>query len=131
MRIVDEKCCSLNSIPGYVAILLLLIALGLRLAGIQTVAGIPVLSAGQFAGGYLAAGNFAIGIFAAGNFAAGLFAAGIFSIGIVSIGIFSIGVFAIGLFPIGIFPTGVAAGIYAGHRFMQARKESGKEEKQS
>ncbi len=125
---MDEKCC-MPSVPGVVAILLLLIALGLVLAGIQTIAGVPVLSAGQFAGGYLAAGNFAIGIFAAGNFAAGLFAAGIFSIGVVSIGIFSIGVFAIGLFPIGIFPTGVAAGIYAGHRMMETRKEPGKEGK--
>jgi len=58
-------------IPGIVAIVLLVIALILVLAGIQTIAGVPVLSAGQFAAGYLAAGNFAPGIFALGNFAAG------------------------------------------------------------
>jgi hypothetical protein len=33
------------------------------------------------------------------------------------------------LLPIGIFPTGVTAGIYAGHGFMQAQKEYGKEGK--
>ncbi len=87
------------------------IALILVLPGIQTIAGVPVLSAGQFAGGFLAAGNFALGIFAAGIFAAGLFAAGIFSIGVFSVGIFSIGIFAISLFPLGIFPTGVVAGM--------------------
>jgi hypothetical protein len=119
----DEVHGRKTSPPRWVAIGLLVIALALVLAGIQTIAGYPALSAGPFAAGYLAAGNFALGIFAAGNFAAGLFAAGIFSIGVFSIGIFSIGVFAVGLFPIGNFPTGLAAGLYAAHKHMEGTKE--------
>jgi hypothetical protein len=40
----DEKCTGML-IPGIIAIVLLVIALILVLAGIQTIAGVPVLSA--------------------------------------------------------------------------------------
>ncbi len=92
-----------ESVTGIVAVVLLLIALVLRLAGVYTIGGLPLADAGQFAAGYLAAGNFAIGVFAAGIFSVGIFAAGIFSIGIFAIGIFSIGVFSIGSFALGIY----------------------------
>lgn len=86
-----------------VVIVLLVIAGILVLLGVNNIAGLPVLSAGNFAFGYLAAGQFSVGVFASGTFAVGIFSIGIFSIGIFSIGIFSIGVFSVGLFALGVF----------------------------
>ncbi len=99
-----------EKLSGVVAVGLLIIALLLYLAGIETIAGFPLADAGQFAGGYLSAGNFAIGVFSAGIFACGVFAAGIFSIGIFSIGVFSFGIYA--------------AGIFAAQRYIRASKKS-------
>jgi len=104
-----------ENLAGVVAVGLLIIALLLYLAGIETIAGFPLADAGQFAGGYLAAGDFAIGVFSAGIFACGVFAAGIFAIGVFSIGIFSIGIFSFGIY---------AAGIYAAQRYIRASKKS-------
>ena len=92
---------------GIVVLVLLLGALFLSLAGIETVAGFEVLAAGRSAVGYLAAGNFSVGILSAGIFSVGVFAAGVFSVGIFAIGIFSIGIFSFGIY---------AAGIYAVRR---------------
>lgn len=63
-----------------VPIVLLLIALGIYLAGYTSIEGYPLLSGDNFALGYLAAGQFSVGVFAAGTFAVGIFAAGIFAI---------------------------------------------------
>ena len=88
---------------GIGAVILLLLAFALLMAGVRNIAGFPMAGAGDFATGYLAAGNFSVGVFAAGMFAAGIFAAGIFAIGIFSIGIFSIGIFSLGTFAISIY----------------------------
>jgi hypothetical protein len=96
------------------AIVLLIIAAILVILGVGNVAGVPILSAGQFAAGYLAAGNFALGVFSAGIFAAGIFSIGIFSIGIFSIGIFSIGIFSAAIYPLA---------IYAAHHYVRSRKQ--------
>lgn len=98
-----NKSLRWDSVIGAAAAVLLIIALGLRLADVNTIAGLPVTDAGEFAAGYLAAGNFATGVFAAGIFSAGIFAAGIFSIGIFAIGVFSIGIFSVGTFALGIY----------------------------
>ena len=58
---------------GAVMVLLLAVAGILILLGVSDIMGLPILSAGDFAGGYLAAGNFATGVFSAGMFAAGIF----------------------------------------------------------
>lgn len=90
---------------GLVALGLLGIALVLTLAGIETVAGYEVLSAGQSAFGFLAAGNFSLGVLSAGIFSVGIFSAGVFSVGIFSIGIFAIGPSAFGIYAIGFYAT--------------------------
>jgi hypothetical protein len=93
-----------------VPIVLLLIALGLYLAGITDISGFQIISAGNFVLSYLAAGQFAVGVFAAGTFAVGIFAAGIFSIGVFSIGLFSIGFFSFGIYTLG---------VYVAYRFLE------------
>ncbi|MEM4251423.1 MAG: hypothetical protein QW828_06285, partial [Candidatus Bathyarchaeia archaeon] len=92
-----------DSFIGAAAVVLLIVALALRLADIQSISGLPVMDAGQMAFGYLAAGNFATGVFAAGIFSAGIFAAGILSIGIFAVGVFSIGLFSVGTFALGVY----------------------------
>ena len=96
-------CLILPRVVGIVAVILLLIAAVLVLAGVNNIAGLPMFSAGDFASGYLSAGQFSIGVFSSGTFAAGIFAIGIFSIGIFSIGIFSIGIFSFGIYALGIY----------------------------
>jgi len=95
---------------GAVVIGLLLVALALTAAGVESVAGFDVLAAGDTALGYLAAGNFSVGVVSAGLFSVGLFAAGIFSVGVFAIGIFSVGVFSFGIY---------AAGFYAVKRHVR------------
>ncbi len=90
-------------LPVIVAVVLLVIALILLVAGVTNILGLPVLSAGSFAEGYLGAGNFSIGVFSAGIFAVGVFSIGIFSVGIFSVGIFNIGIFSIGIYALGIY----------------------------
>ena len=90
---------------GIFALGLLGIALVLTLAGVETVAGYDVLSAGQTALGFLAAGNFSLGVFSAGMFSVGVFSVGVFSVGIFSIGIFAVGPFAFGMYALGFYAT--------------------------
>ncbi len=82
-------------VSAVVPVVLLLIALGLYLAGFTSIDWFPLLSGSNFALGYLAAGQFSVGIFAAGTFAVGFFAAGIFAIGIFSIGIYALGIYLV------------------------------------
>jgi uncharacterized protein (DUF2235 family) len=100
---------------GIVVIGLLLVALVLDLAGIETVVGYDVFDAGQSAVGYLAAGNFSVGVLSAGIFSVGLFSAGIFSVGVFAIGIFSVGIFSFGLY---------AVGIYAAQQYIRSPQDS-------
>ncbi len=110
-------------IPVIFAAVLLIIAFVLIAAGINDLAGFPVLSASTYAFGYLAGGNFSGGVFAAGFFSAGVFAAGVFAVGVFSIGIFSGGIFSVGIFNIGIFAIGIyAIGKYA-HKLVSSRDE--------
>jgi quaternary ammonium compound-resistance protein SugE len=90
---------------GLLALGLLVIALALTLAGIESIAGYEVLAAGQSAFGFLAAGNFSLGILSAGIFSVGVFSVGVFSVGIFSIGIFAIGPFAFGMYAVGFYVT--------------------------
>ena len=101
----------LEDTTGVAVIVLLLAALGLTLAGVETLAGYDVLAAGQTALGYLAAGNFSVGVLSGGIFSVGLFSAGIFSVGVFAIGIFSIGIFSFGIY---------AVGFYAARRHVRA-----------
>lgn len=98
-----------KALPQYVlpvvVIGLLAIALVLSLGGIESIAGYPVLDAGDFSLGVLAAGNFSVGLFSVGTFAVGIFAAGIFAVGIFSIGIFSVGIAAIGIYAIALYTS--------------------------
>jgi len=91
-----------DSIGAAVAVLLL-VALGLTVAGVESVVGYDVLAAGQTALGYLAAGNFSVGVLSGGIFSVGLFSAGIFSVGVFAIGIFSVGIFSFGIYAIGFY----------------------------
>lgn len=104
-RIDDEKMKPSMSyiFPGIVAVVLPVVALVMVVVGVKDLFGLPVLSAGSFAGGYLAAGNLSAGVFSAGIFAVGVFAIGIFSIGIFSISIFNIGLFSVGMYALGIY----------------------------
>jgi hypothetical protein len=99
---------------GGVVVGLLVVALALVLAGVETVAGFDVLAAGESATGYLAAGEFSVGVLSAGTFSVGVFAAGIFSVGVFAIGIFAVGPFSFGLY---------AVGLYATHRHVRTRGE--------
>jgi hypothetical protein len=103
----DTRLLKYLSFAGILAIVLLVVPLILVVAGVKDLAGLPFLSARDFAAGYLGAGNFSAGVFAAGTFAVGVYASGIFSIGIFSIGIFSIGIFSIGIFNIGLYSLGI------------------------
>lgn len=92
-----------RDVTGAVVLGLLVIALAMTLADIQTVAGVDVLAAAEFAFGFLAAGNFSVGVLSAGVFSVGIFAAGIFSVGVFAIGIFSIGLVSFGLYAVGFY----------------------------
>ncbi len=103
----------LEDAAGVVVIGLLVIALALQLAGIETIGDYEVFAAGESAVGYLAAGNFSVGVLSAGIFSVGVFSAGIFSVGIFAIGIFSIGLLSFGIY---------AAGFYAVKRHVRTTR---------
>ena len=92
-----------EDLTGAVVLVLLAVALGLVVAGVETVAGFDVLAAGESAVGYLAAGNFSVGVLSTGIFSVGIFAAGIFSVGVFSIGIFSVGLASFGVYAVGLY----------------------------
>lgn len=107
----DPSDSSMQETGGIVALGLLGIALGLTLAGVETLAGFDVLAAGESAIGFLAAGDFSVGVLSAGMFSVGLFSAGIFSVGVFAIGIFSIGIFSFGIY---------GAGFYAVRQYLES-----------
>ena len=74
-----------EDLTGAVVLVLLAAALGLVVAGVETVAGFDVLAAGQSAVGFLAAGNFSVGVLSTGIFSIGIFSFGIYAAGLYAV----------------------------------------------